>query len=295
MSVDYTTIGLVANCKRRASLPAGSGFTTNDFLQVLSEQLRNYIPAFLKGIREEFIIAELEVAVTSATVPIPVRACGAALRTIAWQVSDGTRRNLPRIEPERRNDFQATGNEPLGYMFQGNNVILLPAATTGTLVVSYQQRPGQLVLPTSCAVVTGVDDAYTLTFDSVPSNIVDSEFMDIVACRPNFKLLGMDLSVNTVTSTTIEFTAPYPTGILPGDFVCLAGETPIPQVPYEVHDLLAQAAAWEIATATGSTRKDAIKDALKDLREQVTMLLSPRSDGSARVIVNRSRLGRMWR
>lgn len=295
MSVDYTTVGLIANCKRRASLPAGSGFTDNDFLQVLSEQLRNYIPAFLKGIREEFIIAELEISVTSATVPIPERACGAALRTIAWKLSDGTRRNLPRIEPERRNDFGPTGNEPLGYMFQGNNVILLPAVTAGTLVVSYQQRPGQLVLPTSCGLVAQLDDAYTLSFASLPANFTDARVYDIVDPRANFKLFGMDLAVNSATATTLEFTNPVPAGVFEGCYVCLAQETPIPQTPPEVHDLLAQAAAWEIATSTGSTRKDAIREALKELRAQVTTLLSPRSDGSARVVVTRSRLGRMWR
>lgn len=293
MSVDYTTVGLIANCKRRASLPEATGYTDNDFLQVLSEQLRNYIPAFLKGIREEFIIAELSIAVTSGTIPIPARACGAALRTIEWALSDGTRRPLARIEPENRGGY-VTGSEPRGYMFQGNNVILLPAVTTGTLIVSYQQRPGQLVLPTDCAAVSSQDDSWVLLSDSVPTSFVDSELYDIVACRPNFTLIGLDLPVNSITPGRIEFTNELPTGILPGDFVCIAGETPIPQVPYEVHDLLAQAGAFAIANSTGSTRTSAIKDALKDLREQATMLLSPRSDGSARVVVSRSRLGR-WR
>ncbi len=128
MSVDYTTVGLIANTRRRASLPEGSGFTDNDFLQVLSEQLRNYIPAFLKGIREEFIIAQASATVTAATVPIPTRACGAALRTIAWTMSDGTLRDLARIEPERRNDYGSSTGEPVGYVFQGNNIILVPAA-----------------------------------------------------------------------------------------------------------------------------------------------------------------------
>lgn len=295
MSVDYTTVGLIANTRRRASLPEGSGFTDNDFLQVLSEQLRNYIPAFLKGIREEFIIAQASAAVTAATVPIPTRACGAALRTIAWTMSDGTLRDLARIEPERRNDYGSSTGEPVGYVFQGNNIILVPAATSGTLVVSYQQRPGQLVLPTSCGAITGIDvGTNTLTFDSLPSTFLDSEVYDLVASRPNFTLRGLDLSVDNITSTTMEFTDALPAGILPGDFVCLATETPIPQIPHEAHDLLAQAAAYNIAASTGSTRTEAIAKALKELQEQLTMLLSPRSDGSARVIVSRSRLGR-WR
>lgn len=301
MSVDYTTVGLIANCKRRASLPAGSGFTDNDFLQVLSEQLRNYIPAFLKGIREEFIIAQASATVTSATVPLPARACGAALRTVSWTMPDGSLRDLPRVEPERRHEYGVDGSEPRGYMFQGNNVILLPAVTSGTLVVSYQQRPGQLVLPTSCGTVATLEDAYTLGFSSLPADFTDARVYDIVEPVANFKLFGMDLAVNNVTHNSdptpsyVEFTDTVPSGVYEGCYVCLAGETPIPQIPYEVHDLLAQAAAYNIAASTGSTRTGAIKEALKDLREQVTTLLSPRSDGSARVAVSRSRIGRMWR
>ena len=51
MSADYTTIGLLANMKRRGFIPAGCGLTTSDLLQILTSELRNYIPAFLKGIR----------------------------------------------------------------------------------------------------------------------------------------------------------------------------------------------------------------------------------------------------
>ncbi len=59
-----------------------------------------------------------------------------------------------------------------------------------------------------------------------------------------------------------------------------------------MHDLLAQATAYKIAQATGSKRTDSIKAGLEDLRAQMTQILSPRSDGSARVIVSKSRVGR---
>ncbi len=297
MSADFTSIGLIANAKRRGAIPTGSGLTTSDLLQVLSEQLRTYIPAFLKGIREEYIIAELDIPVTSEIVPIPARACGIALRTVSWRLSDGTLGPpLPRIEPERRGDYAGiSATAPCGYMFRGNNCVLLPSVTSGTLVVSYQQRPGQLVLPTDCGVIDSwVNSTTLLIAGTPPDSIAPDVICDIVSHSPNFSMLAMDVTVVSVTPSgpdTLVVLSSAPATAMEGDFLCLAGETPIPQLPYECFDLLAQAATWQIASSTGSTRANALKDALKEVRDQTTMLLSPRSDGSARVVVSRSRLG----
>jgi hypothetical protein len=291
--VDYTTTGLLANMKRRGFTPAGSGLTTDDFLQVLSEQLRSYIPAFLKGLREEFIIAQLSVTVTSPTVPIPPRACGAALRSIGWQYADGRVRPLDRIEPERRGDWALTGSEPQGFIFQGNNCILLPAVSSGTLVVSYQQRPGELVLPTDCAVVTTINSTVIVTVASMPASWGSGTLLDLVGAEPNFKLKAMDVPVNFVSGgTTISFSDTLPTDLAEGDFICAATETCVPQLPMECFDLLAQAAAFQIATSTGSDRMKSIGLSLERLEKQLASVLSPRADGSPRVIVNRSGIGR---
>lgn len=297
MSADYTTTGLLAKMKRRGFIPAGCGLTTSDLLQVLTGELRNYIPAFLKGIREEFIIAEMSIPVTGASVPVPVRACGIALRTIGWTRSDGTIAPLTRVEPERRGDFGLSG-EPSGFMFRGNNCILVPAAISGTLVVSYQQRPGELVLPTSCAIVNGGGPGNLVVDAGFPAEWDDTMLYDVVSSAPNFGLQAMDLAGEPAGTTFIPSVSAATANVTATSYICRATETCVPQIPLECFDLLAQAAAVEIAQSTGSTRLAALREGLegKDgrggLRAQVAMILSPRSDGNARVIVNRSRLGR---
>jgi hypothetical protein len=296
---DYTTVGLLANTKRRTAVGSGSGLTTSELLEVLSEQLRTYIPAFLKGLREEFIIAELNITVTSPVVPLPPRACGAAFRTIGWLHPDGRVEQLTRIEPERRNDWGENGDHPTGFMFQGNNAILIPAVQTGTLVVSYQERPGQLVLPTSCALVTGYDDSSSLIVSNLPTGIATDAPCDIVSATPNFVMFAMDAVVLSTTNLgggewKIEFDDTLPTNIQPGDYVSLAGETCIPRLPMEAFDLLAQAAAFQIASNSGNERLPAYANALKMVREQVALVLSPRADGSSRIITTNSRLGRRY-
>lgn len=297
MSADYTTTGLIANTKRRGFVPAGSGLTTSDILQILSEQLRNYIPSFLKGLREEFIVAQLSVPVTAQAVPIPARACGVALRTIGWMDSAGHVRPLVRIEPERRHDWNDATGLPRGFMFQGNNALLFPAATTGTLVVSYQQRPGQLVLTTDCALVTGNAGGGILNVvgAGLPASLVVGAQVDIASGAPNFGLRMVDAEITSISvalPTSIIEVDGDSDSVVAGDFICLASETCVPQIPLECFDLLAQAAALEICQSNGSTRLQAVKDGLKDLREQVAMILSPRADGTSRPIINRSRLGR---
>jgi hypothetical protein len=59
-----------------------------------------------------------------------------------------------------------------------------------------------------------------------------------------------------------------------------------------VHALLAQAAALAIANATGSQRLSAIQKKFDDVKADTTLLLSPRSDGSARPVISQSRIGR---
>jgi hypothetical protein len=294
VAVDYTTTGLIANCKRRGFLPSGSGLSSSDILQVLTEQLRNYVTSFLKSLREEYIIASLEVDVTAGVVDAPERAVGAAFRTVKWVMSDGTYLPLSRIEPENSNNPPSNGADvPAGYTLQGNQLLLVPSTVTGTAIVSYQQRPGQLVLPSDCGRVTAIDTGTkTLTFSELPSDFVDSELYDIISGRPNFAARQLDASVDSVTSTQMVFTFDLPEGLLVGDYVCIAGETCIPQLPVELHDLVAQAAAAKIASSKGSARAGEIKDALKELREELTVLLSPRDDGAARPIISRSRLGR---
>jgi len=295
MAADYLTSALIENLKERGAIAAGSGLNDSKLLGALTKQLRNYIPAFLKGLREEYLIATLSIAVTSATVPAPARAVGAALRTVKWTGTDGAIRQLPRIEPERRADYALTDSQPQAYYFQGNNLILVPAVASGTLVLAYQQRGGKLVLPTACGLIAGIatnGSTTTLTFDSLPNSFTSGSLYDLVSSAGNFTALALDLSVNSKDATTIVYNGTPQVGLAIGDYVCLAGETCIAQIPIELHDLLAQATAYQLASSTGSARVGAIAQALKELREQLTIILSPRSDGSARPIVNRSSLGR---
>lgn len=232
----------------------------------------------------------------------PVRATGAALRTIGWLKSDGNVRFLPRIEPENAGGFANSSGDPQGYMFQGNGIYLLPTQTSGNIRLAYQQRPGTLVLPAQCCEVDSVDPTgNTLTVVSRDTTRFASPSaglpMDLVSSVANYVAYGLDVPASDwddSVSLVLNVTHAQALAANVGDFVCLAGETCIPQLPPELFPLLAQRTAHVIAQAAGFQRRDAIEKAWMDLEKRLTMLLSPRSDGSARPVISHSRIGRFW-
>ncbi len=304
MTIDYTTVSLVSAIKRRGFIPAGSGTSGDDILAYATDELDVYIPSFLKGIREEYLVASLDLPVTAGVVPAPARAVGAALRTIGWLNSDGTVRFIDRIEPERAGLLAGRVGEPSFYAFQGNNLLLLPAPTSGTLRLTYQRRPGRLVFPSECCQVNG---AATKSSDPIyfggarPQSFgasdaeANTKAYDWLHPTPNFDPFAVDANsagtYSWLASPLSVLASPFPTGVALGDYLSLAGETCIPQLPPECFPLLAQATALAIANATGSARVDVIHKKFDMVEAEVRSLLSPRTTGSSRPIVSKSRIG----
>jgi hypothetical protein len=294
VSADYTAVGLIQSAKRRGFFSSAPGYTNLDWLATLTEQMRTPVVSFLKGLREEYIIATVDLTVTSNTVDIPARAAGAALRKVQWLYGDGQFRQLSRIEPELQPQWgtsQPQGIEPLGYMFQANQLILIPSPTSGSVRLGYQLRPGTLVFTDAVGTITNIV-GNALTISAAPSTFTSSKLYDLVSATANFQQLALDQAA-TVVGTTITLAVAPPTGLKVGDYVCLAGETPVPPFPTEIHDLIAQLAAAKVAQASGSTRYPEVQRGLDDLKAELSLLLSPRNDGSARPIVNR--IGAGWR
>jgi hypothetical protein len=296
VSTDYTSVGLIKNAKRRGFFSAAPGYTNPDWLATLTEQMRLPTLSFLKGLREEYVIAVVDLTVTSAPVDIPQRAAGAALRKVQWACGNSQFRQLSRIEPELQPQWgtdQPQGTEPMGYMFQANQLVLVPPPSSGSIRLGYQLRPGTLVMPDAVGTITSLGPGPTqVTISATPSTFTTSKLYDFVKSTPNFQQLALDQPCSVIAANVLTF-ASRPASLAVGDYVCLAGETPVPPFPTEVHDLVAQLAAAKVAQSSGSSRYKEVADGLADVKAELSQLLSPRSDGSARPIVNR--IGAGWR
>lgn len=293
---EYIAENWIESVKLRGFLPSGQGLSITQLLRWGTEESRSYITAFLKSIREEYLVTTLDVVPTTAFIHLPGRAVGGALRSIERVTQDGSVVALTRIEPERRMTYNTSSGLPFGYIFQGDTIEIIPALAGGiTIRLAFQQRLSKLVLGSDCGRIESVDGARQITCESIPSSFLNTEEYDLISGTPNFSTLGIDLGIVSANTTTgvVVFSADLPTGLAVGDYLAFSNETPIPQIPTECHMLLAQRVAEKIAESTGSAKLQTIKDGTRDERANALQLLSVRSSSNARVIINK--FGAGWR
>lgn len=302
MANQYAVTAQIASVKRRGWVPTSTALTTADFLGLFNEESRGYITALLKSGREEYLVNEADTDVAyaaGAAVPVPTRCVASALRSVHKVDSAGTMVPLTRVEPEKRHLYPGSG-DPLGYMLRGNLLQLLPSpSAAGTLRLGYLQRPGKLVEEASCGTITAINTTTKAVTVAGPTlaTFTSSTPFDLVQGVPPFDALGIDLSATkggTGPSTGLIYTfaLTLPTRLAVGDFICLAGETAIPQLPLECHPLLAQRVVVQLLSAQGGPRFDAAlailegQDGKGGMRADTLRMLTPRVTASSRRIVS---------
>lgn len=296
MAIDYTTTALIASARRRAhaSTAAGDGAAAADILARLNESLQEQLlPAILRT-RERHFIAPKDSTVSSgtATYAIPSRALGGRLFDVVLvrSGSDNSEKPLTRKEsydlPYFNQTTQSVTGEPAFFVVEGNNLVLWPTpGATYTLRMKYHRRPNYLVATSAVATITAINTGTkTITASLVPNTWTSSLTFDFIKGRPHFDALSEDQAATNVTSTTVTFSATLPTGLVVGDHVCLAGESPVAQVPFETHALLAQAVATDMLIAQGDPMAAQSQAKLKELEDNIGVLVSPRVDGKPQTI-----------
>jgi hypothetical protein len=285
----YVWTELLASLKRRGMIPsAASAMSTGDFLDIANEELQSFLVNTLTSVNEEYFVAKdpVDYSITSGTAAyaIPERAIDASVRSV--QIStDGVNWNaLPRIEPTRTPDFNAPGS-PAAYKIEGNNIVLVPTpnATQGTLRIKYAARPHRLVATTSVAEIASVDTGTktVTTAGTVPSAFSPSVTFDILKGGPHFDTQAMDQTATVASGTTITFSSALPSGLQKGDFVALAGEGPIPQIPISLHHVLALKVVATYLFAVGEAGLAQAAEAMCERkRKDAVGRMSPRTAGS---------------
>jgi hypothetical protein len=297
---DFTTTGLLASIRRRASIPtaASTGSQDADLLAYANEELRLGLVSRIIELREEYYKRDSDQTLTSATAYLmPTRALGGKLRSVALLDAAGAYlANLYEIRDERLPDFGAT-TTLAGYRYQGAYLVLQPTSTTATsattLRMTYFEQPNELVTgldSTSGAprTITAVNTALKTVTMTNTTGYTTSTACDFVRASSHFESLAIDQTPTVVAGTTLTFAA-LPTGLLVGDYVCLARQSPVPQVPLEFQPILAQRAACKWLEAGGYAKSlAAALTRLKSMEEDIGVLSSPRNDGSPKKIINRS-------
>lgn len=291
----YLVDSLVENVRTRCMLPSSDeSYSTARLLQLMNDEQGTFVAKLLMSPREEYLGTYEDQTTSSgkAKYRVPKRAIGNKIKFAAIVDGEGKAPPLKRIEPERRHEYALSGT-PEAYMFNGSYVELVPAPTgTQTLRIFYFQRPNRLVESTAAGIITDIDTGTgEVTVEAVPETgtFTDDVTYDLVRGTPGFECMALDLAASDVTGDVLTFDASdLPDDLAVGDYVCLAGETPIPQLPVEIHALLAQRAVVKALEAAGDPKVKFAKEDLKEMYQDAKSLLSPRAEGTPRKVINRN-------
>jgi hypothetical protein len=254
---------IIDNIKLKGGFPTDNYFTDAEMLTILNDEMKLTITPLVMKLREEFFVQEKQYTITSGgSYRIPKRCIGNKLRDVKLLV-DTNYRNINRLFEEDRE------SEPTGYYITKNTITLSDDISTGTLAVSYYLSPSTLVLSTACAQVLTIDSATQITVSSLPATILTTTLVDLVEADSPNDLLAIDQTITNISGTTLTF-ASLPSDLAVGDYVCLAGQSPIPTLPEEVHPLLTQAA---LVSCLRSKKDSGAEDEYKLLKINMEALL----------------------
>jgi len=289
----YTTTEFLASIRRKGHIPPSqTPFQDADLLSLADDELCTAILRQVRTAREGFYKTYVDLAPSvNGYYDIPTRAVGIALDDI--QLVTGTQ-IFPVCRTESNEQF-STITSPTGYYsFEliNDQILAKPNPTTGVVRLWHMRRPNKLVPVASASQVTAINQGTgVLTFASLPTSFLISSAFDCIADQPHFRWKFIDFVPTGISSTTLTF-ANLPTDtygnalIQVGDWVALAGQSPIPQLPVEFIPLLVQRTIvkyYEI-----QNYKDKIPVAqkkLEDMEKDVFELINPRVSNQPKRIV----------
>jgi len=307
MAVDFTVVGNVASIKRRAIIPSSQLlYQDTDIRAMMSEELQSDIVPLLMQVKEDYFLTNYDQAIDTSVseYAIPYRAIGGKLKDVVLLNSSGQEVSLPRVNPDQLKhghgrNLGHVSQFRAGFFFQDDSVIISPDPSElgqYQIRMKYFRRPNNLVGTSSCGKITIIDTATgKITLDHMPNTWVITDTFDVVKGKPGFKSLLDDETptVLDVTTQEITFDTPLPTRLEVGDWVCISGEAPLVQIPYEVHKLLEQRVVVKIMEGLGDTTGlQAAADVYKDMKDKFTTLVTPRADDSPKRLVSNNYL---WR
>lgn len=288
----YTTAYTLDAIKRRGLLPGTGRITDDDLIGFVNDAMADYGVPLLMAAREGFLHATEDTALVDGqtSYPIPARAASERLVRVLLVNSEGQELPLDRVETARRESTSS------GYELVDDSLTLWnPPSGYASLRFIYFCEPSRLVALTECAQVTAITST-TVTVDSAPATFTTSEPLDFIAGSPGFRCVARDVTPTAVVSSVLTFAAgDIPSTLAVGDYVALAGETPILQAPKTLRPLIEQRALCIALEALGDNRLKTALDALDRMEKRLVATLSPRVPGSPRVVINRFTPGSMRR
>jgi len=293
-----TTAALLDTVKRNVTMPAYQArFSNSDLLKFADEHTRFAIMPRLTSIRQEFLVNSVEMPVNAnqAKYKIHYRAAGRSLRHIQLLDQNGVFvRDISMLTPENRFEYSGTTStgEPTAFFVESDYVYLVPtppASNSYRLRQYFSVMPSRLVEASQAGLIDSVDlTTGVVTITTAVTGFTSGARMDFIDGQSGCTIKGIDVLNGSVSGTTLNFTpADLPEDLAVGDYVALAGETPVVNLPDELTDSLALSIVCGVLKAQGDFEGyKAETDNLKRVLDAAMMLLIPRVESKPTVVIN---------
>ena len=168
------------------------------------------------------------------------------------------------------------------------------------ITVFYKDRTMSITSNTSNAI--SVQSTITMHIpdaSAIPSSIVAGGMVDILQAEGGHSTLNFDvvLQATDISNTSLTFKeSDLPQEFVVGDYVCAQYQCIIPQVPTDLHNLLAERTCARILESLGD--KDGLQAAnlkINELEQRQATIIDSRVEGSPLKVLNRSGLLRSSR
>lgn len=192
---------------------------------------------------------------------------------------------------------QTTANNISNAIAALNNINLTSNVDSNIITVFYKDRTWDFSTSNTAALT--IQSTITVVCSSVPASIQANSLVDILQTEGGHSTLAFDvlLAPNTVSATTITFNeSQLPEDFVVGDYICAQYQCIVPQVPTDLHNLLAERTCARILESLGD--KEGLQAAnakINNLESKQATILDSRVEGSPLKVLNRSGLLRSSR
>ena len=301
-----TSTYLLEVVKRAVSVPASQTLLGDaDILAIADEKIASRMVPLIESFDTDFFVRRdlIPLVASQQYYDVPYRSIARGLRDLQIQDSQGAYRSLPLIALEEQTYFTMS-SDVAGFYFEGDRIKLLPTVPSSStymgLILYWRTPPSKLMVLGDAGVVSaitydvgGFDE---VTLQNLPTYTTGGALVDFVKKRSGSSILDFDKTIQSVTGTTLKFTAgDVPTNLSVGDYVCPPEQSPVlNNMPNEAISLIKSHVTQSMLEAIGDfdaanrVAKMNIPEEEKDFKS----IMQPRIDGEPVVIINRRSLVR---
>jgi hypothetical protein len=294
-----TSAELIDSIKRRAFLPEDQNtFTDDDFLDLANEEMQMGLVPLILVQHEDYFLSEEDTAIVDGQndYKIPYRSIGNRLRDLSYEDTNGNIAEMARIPIDHISDYQDISREtyPYTYYVKNDKIILTKDTNNqgGNLVFTFYLRPNQLVASSRIATISAINTTTgEITVDSIPSHFTTNDLYDFLQTKSPHIILDYDVNIVSTNSTTNVITFDpddLPSTLAVGDRIGVAEETDIPNVPTELHVVLAHRVAARCLEALNDAQGLQLANAkLAEMENKANSIIDNRVEASPQKVVNR--------